>query len=107
MRGTKQLLNNVICEYLRSNIANTLKDTSCVLSSYVFNQDLNNVDIIEYIDPTNYYNISVDTDKLLAGSIQSDLSTLNAPYWESVGSLKAIGAFDDTDIFAQLPTLDA
>ena len=107
MRGTKLLLNNVICEYLRSNIANTLKDTSCVMSSYVFNQDLNNVDIIEYIDPTNYYNISVDTDNLLKGSIQSDLSTLNAPYWESVGSLKAIGAFDDTDIFAQLPTLDA
>jgi len=108
MRGTKLLLNSIICEYLRSNIVNTLAEVSCLdKSKYVFENDNNSIDIVEYIDPTNYYNISVVSDAELSNDISAEISSLNLPYWKQNSILNAIGAVDGTNLFVKLPTIDA
>ena len=108
MRGTKLLLNSIVCEYLRSNIVNTLAEVSCLnKNDYVFDNDNNYIDIVEYIDPTNYYNISVESDAVLSDDISAEISALNIPYWKQNGTLNAIGAVDGTNLFVKLPTIDA
>lgn len=108
MRGTKLLLNSIICDYLRSNIVNTLAEVSCIdKSKYVFDFENNKIDIVEYIDPTNYYNISTATDAYLSASISDEISALHEPYWKMSSTLNAIGAVDGTNLFVKLPTLDA
>ena len=98
MKGTYVLISYIINEYLKNNLRYSLSSVSPSVPEYDYSK--NKVDFIEYVDPTEYFNISasVDTDQI---------SGLNQRYWESSKGLAAIGAIDNTNIFQQLPTLDS
>mgnify|MGYP003287358339 CR=1 FL=1 len=49
------------------------------------------ININEYVDPTEYFNISTDVDQL------SD--NVNSQYWKSQQSFKTIAGFNDNNIF--------
>lgn len=80
MRGTNNLLVYVINEYLRNYPAAAGQAGSDVeeAMSAMSNHSLNDVDIIEYYDSTEYYNISTQTT---ISSEDSDLVP-NGRYWE-------------------------
>ena len=99
-RGTKMLLQYLIQEYLRSNVYKSLKDCQ-YLSDYVFDVSQNYIDIVEYYDTTNYFNISCSTDSLFADSNDC----LNARYWEESCNSDTIAAVDTTNLLDELPSI--
>lgn len=69
------------------------------------------VELIEYIDPTNYYNISTDVDASATsykdGQVSALSGTLNPRYWENDGSVPVIVPSDNTNIFAPMNTVQS
>lgn len=76
LKGTFLLLSYVINEFLKYNIAKNYgnkvySDENVPLSNFIENCILNDgVELIEYMDDTEYFNISSDTDL----SVESELS---------------------------------
>lgn len=96
MKGTFMLMSYAINEYLSKTVAPACKRISNADVKY--DPDTTTTDIVEYIDPTEYYNISCANDSS---------TELNARYWETGKAMQAIGAIDDTNIFAMPPTVDS
>lgn len=96
MKGTFMLMSYAINEYLSKTVAPACKRISNADVKY--DPDTTTTDIVEYIDPTEYYNISCANDSS---------AELNARYWETGKAMQAIGAIDDTNIFAMPPTVDS
>ena len=96
MKGTFMLMSYAINEYLSKTVAPACKRISNADVKY--DPDTTTTDIVEYIDPTEYYNISCANDSS---------TQLNARYWETGKAMQAIGAIDDTNIFAMPPTVDS
>lgn len=99
MKGTFLFISYVINEYLRGNIVPILKKyapNSSILSSYL--NDTTIIEQINYIDPTNYFNISTDIDE------ENNLKGTNPRFWEEKSTINAIVAPDNTNIFQTLPT---
>ena len=96
MKGTFMLMSYAINEYLNKTVAPACKRISNTDVKY--DPDTTTTDIVEYIDPTEYYNISCANDSS---------TQLNARYWETGKAMQAIGAIDDTNIFAMPPTVDS
>lgn len=78
MRGTFVLLSYVISEYLKKNLpvqypalANTFSELSSVSRDQIVN-------VIEYLDTTEYYNLSTDSSQYALNS-----SKVNYPYWKA------------------------
>lgn len=72
----------------------------------MFDTDSNTVSFTEYQDTTDYFNVSCAADELLKQTAPSDeVGSIREPYWKNSNSANAIGAFDTTDLFAQLPLL--
>lgn len=104
MRGTKQFLIYFIKEYLRNNIVKQLKENNLLNSDYnILSTGALDIDITEYLDYTNYFNISSKTDNDLCalGIIpKNEYALLNPKYWETHASLYALGGNDSTNIFS-------
>lgn len=99
MKGTFLFISYIINEYLRGNIVPILKQyspNSSILSSYL--NDTTTIEQINYIDPTNYFNISTDIDDIY------NLKGTNPRFWEEESTTSAIIAPDNTNIFQTLPT---
>ena len=96
MKGTFMLMSYAINEYLSKTVAPVCKRISNADVKY--DPDTTTTDIVEYIDPTEYYNISCANDSS---------TQLNSRYWETGKAMQAIGAIDDTNIFAMPPTVDS
>ena len=97
IKGTKLHLEYVIREYIRTNIYSMFKK---IFSNTELSDDINSIEynisdviinINEYVDPTEYFNISTDVDQL------SD--NVNSQYWKSQQSFKTIAGFNDNNIF--------
>ena len=103
MRGTFLLISYIVSEYLKHNLLPTYKQVLDgrviqALSSYqhLSGENTWNVDITEYIDTTEYYNLSTDTSPAaLSGN------TVNYRFWEDDSEdFTGIGlAMDDIDQF--------
>ena len=97
IKGTKLHLEYVIREYIRTNIYSMFKKifSNTELADLVNNIEYNISDVIininEYVDPTEYFNISTDIDQL------SD--NVNSQYWKSQQSFRVIAGFNDNNIF--------
>lgn len=80
MRGTFLLISYVISEYLKKNLPLQYPELSPYLSNYSYlmpsSEDGWAVDIQEYIDTTEYYNLSTDTSKSALNG-----NTVNVPFW--------------------------
>lgn len=91
MKGTFLLLSYVIDEYLKTNVVDVVKK----LSKEDVGKEVLYSEIVEYYDPTQYFNISCTTDDA------SD--DVNLRYWEVSSTVSAIAPIDNTDIFSDLP----
>ena len=102
IKGTKLHLEYVIREYIRTNIYSMFKKifANSELSDKLLSIEYNISDVIvninEYVDPTEYFNISTDIDQLS--------NNVNSPYWKSQQSFRTIAGFNDNNIFKN-PTI--
>lgn len=102
IKGTKLHLEYVIREYIRTNIYSMFKKifANSELSDKLLSIEYNISDVIvninEYVDPTEYFNISTDIDQLS--------NNVNSPYWKSQQSFRTIAGFNDNNIFRN-PTI--
>lgn len=76
MRGTFTLLSYIINEYLVKNVALRYPELSTLR-----NFDAENIQVVEYDDTTEYFNIKTQTDGV---ALSGD--TTNQRFWEEVGS---------------------
>ena len=101
MKGTFIFLNYIVNEYLKENITTNQQYFVDTLDPTTAGAD---VQLVEYIDPTNYFNISTDVDasatSYLDGQVSSLSGTLNPRYWENEGSVPVVVSPDSTNIFA-------
>lgn len=97
MKGQFLLISYLVNEYLKSNVYQNLKKIGTITAD--LSALKNQVEIVEYVDPTEYFNISTDIDIMP--------SDLNSRFWEESNVQAAIGAIDNTNIFAILPTIDS
>jgi hypothetical protein len=97
MKGTFLFLSYCINEYLKTTVR-----------EYYNNNNLNRIslapsdakiELIEYYDPTKYFNISTDIDK------QYSLTGTNPRFWESSNSLSAVMSENTTNIFSPSKTI--
>ena len=85
MRGSFLLISYVVSEYLKKNLPLQYPELLTYLSNYYYlkgeknpaNQSDWAVDIVEYIDTTEYYNLSTDTSKYALNG-----NTVNLPFWK-------------------------
>lgn len=98
MKGTFMLMSYAVNEYLNNTIAPACSRLSNSKHTKEYDVETTNTDIVEYIDPTEYYNISCASDSN---------ESLNQRYWETGKAMEAIGAIDDTNIFATPSTVDS
>ena len=95
MKGTWLFVTYVINEYLKANINPIIyKDNTSKLNT---NAD---IQLIEYIDPVEYMNISTDIDD------KYGLSSTNYPYWKKNVNISIIKPQNTTNILQKLPTID-
>ena len=91
------LLSYIINEYLKYNVAKHYgdvfySDENVALSTFIYKSitEGENVELLEYFDPTEYYNVSSDSD----ATVESDLSSqsvkiknkdlLNEKFWDNL-----------------------
>lgn len=92
MKGTFLLISYVVNEYLKNNVYPILP-TLGADSNIEYNSDRNKLELVEYVDQTQYNNIFTDIKE-----DQNDKS-LNAEYWIGSGSNGSAVALDSTNIF--------
>ena len=98
MKGTFIFLNYIVNEYLKENIFTNKQYISSDIDLQKINAE---VQLIEYIDPTNYFNISTDVDAIPINYYDNQTSaSLNERYWEKDGSVPTVVSPDNTNIFA-------
>lgn len=111
MKGTFLFLSYMINEYLRNNAVNTVTELANPDDSYSKDQDKqtllsrmynSTVELVEYLDPTDYYNISTELDRDKKSPIKE---ILNPRFWEVPSTLSSIAAIDNTNIFEPPPTV--
>lgn len=97
LKGTFLLLSYIINEYLKYNVAKHYgdvfySDENVALSTFIYKSitEGENIELLEYFDPTEYYNVSSDSD----ATVESDLSVqsikiknkdlLNEKFWDNL-----------------------
>lgn len=98
MKGTNLLLRYVINEYLIDySRANLLNDDTNQYLRTLSSHNIDNIEIVEYFDTTEYFNISTDYTKLAL-----DGETTNRRFWDDVvqnnGDLDINNAFTTRQI---------
>lgn len=98
MRGTNLLLRYVINEYLIDySRANLLNDDTNQYLRTLSSHNIDNIEVVEYFDTTEYFNISTDYTKLAV-----DGETTNRRFWDDVvqnnGDLDINNAFTSRQI---------
>lgn len=109
MKGTFLFLSYIINEYLKDSVVANSEYFSQNLISNI-NQVQTDTQLIEYIDTTNYFNISTIVDgkaKYYNDPNNTLSSTLNPRFWENNSSMSVVVPSDNTDIFSKLNTVQS
>ena len=92
MKGTFLLISYIVNEYLKNNVFPILP-TLGYDESVSFSPDKNKLELVEYVDQTQYNNIHTEIDE------DVDDMSLNPEYWNSNGSNGSAILLDTTNIF--------
>ncbi len=98
IKGTKNHIAYVVREYIRNNIyliyeklANSSELSFNLSNIHEYNISDVIINVNEYIDPTEYFNISTSVDALS--------NNVNQRYWEEKSILNSIAPYNSTNIF--------
>ena len=99
MRGTKLLLSYVVSEYLKKCIPATY---GAAVTQNISGMTRDKVQVVEYWDMTEYYNLSTDTSEAALNGNQ-----VNAKFWESeIADVTGVGLADEDISKFYLSTLN-